>query len=171
MQLSQKSLFNRYVQIWSSGLVFLLILGNVSAQEFSGSISSIERHSRYSENVILNPFNSWCNAKTGANVTLPSKYITQYTDPNKHGPKVIMYNLAGLECKGADQMWTMGHIWQGSGGSEWIAVVGQRYLVRFTAIKANGAYSNSGSFVITAYAHPRYCEHKMKECIVVMTLP
>ena len=65
----------------------------------------------------------------------------------------------------------MGNVRQGSGGSEWVAVYNDEFLVRFTAMQASITYSDDGEPSIRALVHPMYCDEVQEECRIDMKLP
>ena len=94
-----------------------------------------------------------------------------YGDPSKEQIEVELIDMGMIECKHGWDLHKMGNRRQGSGGTEWVAVYKDEFLVRFTAMQAEITYSDNGEPSIRALVHPMYCDDVQEECRISMKLP
>ena len=111
-------------------------------------------------------------------MSINTETFKKHTKPKAAGPlteRPCGHNGKGLAvrkwCKHGWDLHAMGNVRQGSGGSEWVAVYNDEYLVRFTAMQASITYSDSGEPSIRALVHPLYCDEVQEECRIDMKLP
>ena len=104
-------------------------------------------------------------------VEIPWDASKFYGDPSKGQVGVELIDMGMIECKHGWDLHQMGNRRQGSGGSEWVAIYNDEYLVRFTAMQAKIEYSDGGEPRIFALVHPTYCLVEQDECRIHMKLP
>lgn len=104
-------------------------------------------------------------------VEIPWDATEIYGAPEKGQVVVELINMGMIKCKHGWDLHEMGNIKQGSGGSEWVALYNDEFLVRFTAMQAEIIYSENGEPRIRATAHERYCESETSECMINFSLP
>ena len=79
-------------------------------------------------------------------------------------PILKLIDTSYLVCPGGTDTWNMGNIKLGSGGSEMVLIVGDEYLVRFTAMSVDIRFSLHGDPIIKANVHPIYCQQTQDDC-------
>ena len=141
------------------------------AGELSGSIFAIERYRMIERSYLTEPYDIFCLQRPGFMVDIPWDATQIYGDSSKGQVEVELINMGMIECQHGWDLHEMGNVRQGSGGSEWVAVYNDEYLVRFTAMQAEITYSDDGKPSIRALVHPLYCDDVQEECRISMTLP
>jgi hypothetical protein len=104
-------------------------------------------------------------------VEIPWDAIQIYGDSSKGQVEVELIDMGMIECQHGWDLHAMGNVRQGSGGSEWVAVYNDEFLVRFTAMQASITYSDDGEPSIRALVHPLYCDDVREKCTLYMRLP
>lgn len=92
-------------------------------------------------------------------------------DPQKGQVVVELINMRMIECKHGWDLHEMGNIKQGDGGSEWVAVYDDQFIVRFTAKWAEIKYSTEGSPSVNAFVHRQQCVNGASTCLIKFMLP
>ena len=141
------------------------------AGELSGSIFAIERYKMIKRSYLTEPYDIFCLQRPGFMVEIPWDASQFYGDPSKGQVEVELINMGMIECKHGWDLHAMGNVRQGSGGTEWVAVYNDEFLVRFTAMQAEITYSDKGEPSIKAIVHQQYCESRTSECVIDFTLP
>lgn len=141
------------------------------AEGFPGSIFAIERYKTIKRSYLTEPYDIFCLQRPGFMVEIPWDATQYYGDSSKGQVGVELINMGMIECKHGWDLHEMGNVRQGSGGSEWVAIYNDEFLVRFTAMQAEITYSDDGEPSIRALVHPIYCDEVQKECRIYMKLP
>ena len=143
----------------------------VAANAFNGSIFAIERYSSLKRSYITEPYDIFCLQRPGFMVEIPWDASQFYGDPEMGQIEIELIDMGMIECKHGWDLHEMGNRRQGSGGTEWVAVYGDQYLVRFTAMEAKVVYSLDGVPSIKASVHLAYCENETAKCEINMKIP
>lgn len=162
------SLLNRLYLIV---LAIFLPLAPIQAENLPGSIYAIERYNTIKRSYITEPYDVFCLSRPGFMVEIPWDASEMYGDPQNGQVVVELINMGMIECKHGWDLNEMGNIKLGSGGTEWVALYNDEFLVRFTATEAEIIYSEDGEPVIRALVHPLYCDDVQEECSIFMKLP
>ena len=141
------------------------------AEGFPGSIFAIERYKTIKRSYLTERYDIFCLQRPGFMVEIPWDATQYYGNSSKGQVGVELINMGMIECKHGWDLHEMGNVRQGSGGSEWVAVYNDEYLVRFTAIQAEITYFDNGEPSIRALVHPMYCDDIQEECRISMKLP
>ena len=141
------------------------------AEGFPGSIFAVERYKTIERSYLTEPYDIFCLQRPGFMVEIPWDATQYYGASSKGQVGVELINMGMIECKHGWDLHEMGNVRQGSGGSEWVAVYNDEFLVRFTAMQAEITYSDDGEPSIRALVHPIYCYEVKKECRIYMKLP
>mgnify|MGYP000114946338 FL=1 len=141
------------------------------ADGLPGSIFAIERYRSIERSYLTEGYDIFCLQRPGFMVEIPWDASKFYGDPSKAQVEVELIDMGMIECKHGWDLHEMGNIRQGSGGTEWIAVYNDEFLVRFTAMEAEITYSDNGEPSIRALVHPMYCENVSEKCTLYMRLP
>ena len=152
-------------------LAIFVPLAPIQAENLPGSIYAIERYNTIKRSYITEPYDVFCLSRPGFMVEIPWDATEIYGAPEKGQVVVELINMGMIECKHGWDLHEMGNIKQGSGGSEWVALYNDEFLVRFTAMQAEIIYSENGKPRIRAIAHERYCESETSECMINFSLP
>ena len=152
--------------------LLLICLPNcLLADGILGSIFAIERYRYIQRSYLTEPYDIFCLQRPGFMVELPWDATFVYGDATKGQIEVELTDMGMIECKHGWDLHEMGHVRQGSGGTEWTAVYNDEYLVRFTALSADIIYDENGHPSISAIVHPFYCENNTNKCQIDMRLP
>ena len=143
----------------------------LQADGLQGSIFAIEQYRSIERSYLTEPYDIFCLQRPGFMVEIPWDATQYYGDSSKGQVGVELINMGMIECKHGWDLHEMGNVRQGSGGSEWVAVYNDEFLVRFTAMQAEITYSDDGEPSIRALVHPIYCDEVQKECRISMKLP
>jgi len=143
----------------------------LQAGGLEGSIFAIERYRSMERSYLTERYDIFCLQSPGFMVEIPWDATSVYGDAKRGQIKVELTNMGMIECKHGWDLYAMGNVRQGNGGSEWTAVYNDEYLVRFTALSAEVIYAESGHPSISAIVHPLYCENGLDECQIKMKLP
>lgn len=141
------------------------------AEGFPGSIFAIERYKTIERSYLTEPYDIFCLQRPGFMVEIPWDATQYYGDSSKGQVGVELINMGMIECQHGWDLHEMGNVRQGSGGTEWVAVYNDEFLVRFTAMRAEITYSDDGEPSIRALVHPIYCDEVQKECKISIKLP
>lgn len=144
---------------------------SLQAADFEGSIFAIEQYRSFERSYITEPYDIFCLQRPGFMIEIPWDASQFYGDATKGQIEVELIDMGMIECKHGWDLHEMGNRRQGSGGTEWVAVYGDQYLVRFTAMEATVAYSIEGVPSIKASVHPLYCEYETAKCEINMKIP
>tara|TARA_B110000211_G_scaffold56801_1_gene63284 strand:- start:8736 stop:9056 length:321 start_codon:yes stop_codon:yes gene_type:complete len=104
-------------------------------------------------------------------VEIPWDATSVYGDPSKGQVEVELINMGMIEYQHGWGLYEKVKVLQGSGGTEWVAVYFDEYIVRFTALKVNVFYSEEKPPSIKAIVHPIYCEGSSETCEITFELP
>ena len=141
------------------------------ADGLPGSIFAIERYNTIERSYLTERYDIFCLQRPGFMVEIPWDATQYYGDSSKGQVGVELINMGMIECQHGWDLHEMGNVRQGSGGTEWVAVYNDEFLVRFTAMRAEITYSDDGEPSIRALVHPIYCDEVQKECKISMKLP
>ena len=144
---------------------------SIQADGFDGSIFAIERYLSIDRSYITERYDIFCLQRPGFMVQTPWDASKLYGDTSKGQIEVELIDMGMIECKHGWDLHEMGNRRQGSGGTEWVAVYDDQYLVRFSAMEAKIAYSSDGVPSIKATVHPAYCEYETAKCEITMKIP
>ena len=144
---------------------------SLQAADFEGSIFAIEQYRSFERSYITEPYDIFCLQRPGFMIEIPWDASQFYGDATKGQIEVELIDMGMIECKHGWDLHEMGNVRQGSGGSEWVAVYNDEYLVRFTAMQAEITYSDDGEPSIRALVHPLYCDDVQEECRISVKLP
>jgi len=142
----------------------------LQAGGLEGSIFAIERYRSIDRSYLTEPYDIFCLQRPGFMVEIPWDATSAYGDVTKGQIEVELIDMGMIECKHGWDLHAMGNVRQGSGGTEWVAVYNDEFLVRFTAMQAEITYSDDGEPSIRALVHPLYCENVQEECRISMGL-
>jgi len=160
-----------FLRFKSIVLVIIFLCPNtVLAGKLFGSMHSIEVLNKADINDALRPYNTWCRKNALTDVFLPDVAIKKFGSPELGQQSVRLIDMYYLECPGSTNPWEMGHIKQGSGGSEMVLLYGEMFLVRFSAMNATIVFSQNGNPIIKADVHPIYCLDNVLDCKVEMEI-
>ena len=143
----------------------------LSADGLPGSIFAIERYERVERSYLTERYDIFCLQRPGFMVEIPWDASQFYGHPSKGQVEVELIDMGMIECQHGWDLHAMGNVRQGSGGSEWVAVYNDEFLVRFSAMQASITYSDDGEPSIRALVHPLYCDDVQEECRISMKLP
>ena len=143
----------------------------LQAGGLEGSIFAIERYRSIDRSYLTEPYDIFCLQRPGFMVEIPWDATSAYGDVTKGQIEVELIDMGMIECKHGWDLHAMGNVRQGSGGTEWVAVYNNEFLVRFTAMQAEITYSDDGEPSIRALVHPLYCDDVQEECRISMGLP
>jgi len=143
----------------------------LQADGFDGSIFAIERYHSIERSYFTERYDIFCLQRPGFMVEIPWDATFVYGDSSKGQIEVELIDMGMIECKHGWDLHEMGNVRLGSGGTEWVAVYDDEFLVRFTAMQAEITYSDNGEPSIRALVHPLYCEDIQEECRISMKLP
>ena len=143
----------------------------LQAGGLEGSIFAIEQYRSIDRSYLTEPYDIFCLQRPGFMVEIPWDATSAYGDVTKGQIEVELIDMGMIECKHGWDLHAMGNVRQGSGGTEWVAVYNDEFLVRFTAIQAEITYSDNGEPSIKALVHPMYCENVREKCTLYMRLP
>ena len=143
----------------------------LQAGGLEGSIFAIEQYRSVDRFYLTEPYDIFCLQRPGFMVEIPWDATSAYGDVTKGQIKVELIDMGMIECKHGWDLHAMGNVRQGSGGTEWVAVYNNEFLVRFTAMQAEITYSDDGEPSIRALVHPLYCDNVQEECRISMRLP
>ena len=143
----------------------------LQAGGLEGSIFAIERYRYIERSYLTEPYDIFCLQRPGFMVEIPWDATSAYGDVTKGQIEVELIDMGMIECKHGWDLHAMGNVRQGSGGTEWVAVYNNEFLVRFTAMQAEITYSDDGEPIIRALVHPTYCDDFLEECRIYMKLP
>lgn len=153
-------------------LVVVVPISSIQAENLPGSIFAVERYNTIKRSYITEPYDVFCLSRPGFTIEIPWDASEMYGDPQNGQVVVELINMGMIECKHGWDLHEMGNIRQGSGGTEWVAIYNDQYIVRFTAIDAKVIYPQKGfSPIILARVHPTYCNGHQKDCDMEMKLP
>ena len=152
-------------------LVLVATMSSIQAENLPGSIYAIERYNTIKRSYITEPYDVFCLSRPGFMVEIPWDANEIYGAPEKGQVVVELINMGMIECKHGWDLHEMGNIKQGSGGSEWVALYNDEFLVRFTAMQAKIIYSKNAEPIIQALVHPNYCDDVHDECTIYMKIP
>ena len=158
----------------SSTFLCASIMGAPAALQASGlegSIFAIERYRSIERSYITERYDIFCLQRPGFMVEVPWDAGEFYGDPSKGQIVVELIDMGWIECKHGWDLHEMGNVRLGSGGTEWVAVYNDEFLVRFTAMEATVTYSTEGQPSISALVHPIYCTDSPTKCHIDMKLP
>ena len=142
----------------------------LQAGGLEGSIFAIEQYRSIDRSYLTEPYDIFCLQRPGFMVEIPWDATSAYGDVTKGQIEVELIDMGMIECKHGWDLHAMGNVRQGSGGTEWVAVYNDEFLVRFTAMQAEITYSDDGEPSIRALVHPLYCENVQEECRISMGL-
>ena len=143
----------------------------LQAGRLEGSIFAIEQYRSIDRSYLTEPYDIFCLQRPGFMVEIPWDATSTYGDVTKGQIEVELIYKGMIECKHGWDLHAMGNVRQGSGGTEWVAVYNDEFLVRFTAMQAEITYSDDGEPSIRALVHPLYCDDVQEECRISMGLP
>ena len=142
----------------------------LQAGGLEGSIFAIEQYRSIDRSYLTEPYDIFCLQRPGFMVEIPWDATSTYGDVTKGQIEVELIDMGMIECKHGWDLHAMGNVRQGGGGTEWVAVYNNEFLVRFTAMQAEITYSDDGEPSIRALVHPLYCENVQEECRISMGL-
>jgi|GEM_PF-3685788 len=143
----------------------------LQAENLEGSIFAVEQWRTIERSYLTEPYDIFCLQRPGFMVEIPWDASQHYGNSSKGQVGVELINMGMIECKHGWDLHEMGNVRQGSGGSEWVAVYNDEFLVRFSAMQAQITYSDDGEPSISALVHPIYCDDVQEECRISMKLP
>ena len=143
----------------------------LQAGRLEGSIFAIEQYRSIDRSYLTEPYDIFCLQRPGFMVEIPWDATSTYGDVTKGQIEVELIDMGMIECKHGWDLHAMGNVRQGSGGTEWVAVYNDEFLVRFTAMQAEITYSDDGEPSIRALVHPIYCDDVQEKCRISMGLP
>ena len=152
-------------------LVFVVPMSSIQAENLPGSIFAVERYNTIKRSYITEPYDVFCLSRPGFTVEIPWDASEMYGDLQNGQVVVELINMGMIKCKHGWDLHEMGNIRQGSGGTEWVAVYNDEFLVRFTAMQADIIYSHDGAPSIRALVHTLYCDDIQEECRISIELP
>lgn len=143
----------------------------LKAEDFDGSIFAIEQYRSFERSYITEPYDIFCLQRPGFMIQVPWDASQFYGKTTKGQIEVELIDMGMIECKHGWDLNQIGNRRQGSGGTEWVAIYKDQYLVRFSAIQATVHYSTNGEPSIKALVHPTYCKSEEVRCEIYMKLP
>ena len=154
-------------------LVFIILFlqNSALAQELQGPIFSLEFHKHLNINSALNPYNNWCRGNAQKDVIVSEEGIRYLGEESLGQPKLTLIDMAFIKCPDGIDTWNMGNTRLVSGGSEMALIVGDSYLLRFTAMSAEVQISDNANSIIIANVHPVYCKGGGGVCEIEMEIP
>ena len=143
----------------------------LQAGGLEGSIFAIEQYRSIDRSYLTERYDIFCLQRPGFMVEIPWDATFVYGDSSKGQVEVELIDMGMIECKHGWDLHEMGNRRQGSGGTEWVAVYNDEFIVRFTAMQATVTYSQEGQPSLSALVHPIYCTDLPTECQIDMKLP
>mgnify|MGYP001590246454 FL=1 len=108
------------------------------------TFNTLKRYNTIERSYLTEPYDIFCLQRPGFMVEIPWDASQFYGDPSKGQVEVELINMGMIECKHGWDLHAMGNVRQGSGGTEWVAVYNDEFLVRFTAMQAEITFSDKG---------------------------
>lgn len=148
-----------------------LLASPVVADEAAFEWDAVEWHDRIIGRELTYEYDIFCLQKPGFLVEIPVDAVSDFGDASNGQVPVRLYNMGMIDCPHGWDLHEMGNVWQGNGGSKWVAVYDGHYLIRFSALEASIKYSTDGRPVLHAVVHPLYCNNETDRCEVEKPLP
>ena len=143
----------------------------LQAGGLEGSIFAIEQYRSIDRSYLTERYDIFCLQRPGFMVEIPWDATFVYGDSSKGQVEVELIDMGMIECKHGWDLHEMGNRRQGSGGTEWVAVYNDEFIVRFTAVQATVTYSQEGQPSLSALVHPIYCTDLPTAWQIDMKLP
>lgn len=115
-------------------------MSSIQAEKQPGSIFAVERHNTIKRSNITEPYDVFCQSRLGFTIDMPWDASEMYGDPQNGQVVVELINMGMIECKHGWNLHEMGNILQVSGGTEWVAIYNEQYIIGFNAIDAKFIY-------------------------------
>lgn len=148
-----------------------LLASSATAEGVGFGFDAIEWHDRIIGRELTYEYDVFCLQKSGFLVEIGWDAVSDFGDASSGQMPVRLYNMGMIDCPHGWDLHEMGNVWQGNGGSKWVAVYDGHYLIQFSALEATIKYSTDGKPLLHAVVHPLYCNNETDRCEVEKPLP